>query len=130
MVYFHLKKKKKLNNKMSKNFCIFFFFKQKVKYITRNHLGLSFKFFGAPRKGRGRVTPLKPAVWEEWLTFLVEAGASMDTQANVSTIIRLCIQTNYNPYIHCNKTITINKYDNLMYILYLMLTISISSYII
>ena len=44
----------------------------------------------------------------------------MDIADNVSTRIRLCIQTNYNPYVYCYKTITINKYDILMYILYLM----------
>ena len=48
----------------------------------------------------------------EVVTLLVDAGASIDIQDNVSTRIRLCIQSNYNPYVHCNKLITINKYDN------------------
>ncbi len=60
------------------------------------------------------------------VTLLVGAGASMDIADNVSTRIRLCIQTKYNPYVHCNKTITINKCDILMYILYLMLKVTIS----
>ena len=49
---------------------------------------------------------------------MVGAGASMDIQNNVSTRIRLWIQTKYNPYVHCNKTITTNKCDILMYILF------------
>ena len=39
----------------------------------------------------------------EVVTLLVDAGASIDIQDNVSTRIRLCIQSNYNPYAHCNK---------------------------
>ena len=39
----------------------------------------------------------------EVVTSLVYAGASIDIQDNVSTRIRLCIQTKYNPYVHCNK---------------------------
>ena len=43
----------------------------------------------------------------EVVTFLVDAGASINIADNVSTRIRLCIQTKYNPYLHCNNTITI-----------------------
>ena len=52
----------------------------------------------------------------------------MDIADDVSTRIRirLCIQTKYNPYVYCNKIITINKCDILMYILYLMLKVTIS----
>jgi hypothetical protein len=32
----------------------------------------------------------------EVMTLLVDAGASIEIQDNVSTRIRLCIQTNYN----------------------------------
>ena len=61
----------------------------------------------------------------EVVTFLVDAGASMDIADNVSSRIRLCVQTKYNPHVHCYKTITTSKYDVLIciYILYLFLFI-------
>ena len=62
----------------------------------------------------------------EVVTLLVNAGAAINIQNNVSTRTRLCVQT---MTIHmCIAIKQVNRYNVLIDILYLMVKITISSY--